>query len=191
MPSLGAEGVWIPRLRKTGLKMFIWGDCKPGRPRPDTRLRYSSIFLYFIPSFLCSIHSFGNSLLFNILFPTTCVFSMRSMRVLLAALGVASVTAIALPAMPAEEYEKASHTTKDLMFVTSSCSTSKTTFKLLPEYHSYTSTSTSCLTSKTTFTLLPDHHSPVIRSDSTEMPLPFFAHPDSLLHQDKAMSILS
>jgi hypothetical protein len=76
----GVEGVWIPRLRKTGLKMFIWGDSKLRRPHPDTSSTLFSVFLSLIPSLVCSIHSFGNSLLFYILFPTTCVLFSRCAR---------------------------------------------------------------------------------------------------------------
>jgi hypothetical protein len=78
VPSLGAEGVWIPPLRKTGLNMFIWGDSKTSASSPrNTSPTLFSVFLSLMLSFLCSIHSFGNSLLFYILFPTTCVLFSR------------------------------------------------------------------------------------------------------------------
>src|SRR5665213_2915308 len=47
------------------------------------------------------------------------------------------------------------------------------------------------LTQKWTEALLSAHHSPVIRTDSTLLLLPFFAPPDSLLHQDRCPSFLT
>jgi len=46
----------------------------------DTSSTLFSVFLSLIPSFIYSIHSFGNSLLFYILFPATCVLFSRCAR---------------------------------------------------------------------------------------------------------------